>query len=391
MLDAEEALGISPDEISAEQGFLDENGDFITRAEVAQRSGMPPRTFATSEDLTNEGMVNPIPREPPNVVKLPPITPRRGLGEAGKIGINRAFHGTVHEGFDVPTKGSAGVHVGTPSQADWFAERLHGRTIPVWAKVTKELPTRDLGAWYSDRLIDAAEDAGGLPKDVANALRDRVANMESEIDARAAVLEAIRQQGYDAITYTNVAEGKVPAESMIILDPIKNLRNALEHPTPESAFPEATDLPKGALEDVEYGSNVARAQHFVGMKAGADIADPATGEVLMHEGELFTPEKATRVGQLVSEDQMRWIERELKHPGQARKAATQQSVEQAQSILKQKKILKLDPGQEAEGAKPFFPEEEGGVSPLFLPGMAGGAGGALALMLKLQQMRQKNK
>lgn len=445
MLDAEEATGMNVDD--AEQGFLDEKGDFVSRADVAQRSGMPPRTFATSEDLTPSGAVNPLDRAPGAIIKRkgqvagriepapeptgypqtilqdptggvtgkiggsiyegvpeetpktsPPITPKKGLGEAGRIGISRAFHGTVHEGFDVPTKGVSGVHVGTPGQAAFFSEgRLGGRIIPLWAKVTRELPTRDLGAWNSDRLIDAVEDAGGFSKEVADALRDRTSEVD-ELKARAMVFDAVRRQGYDAITYTNVAEGKVPAESMIILDPVANLKNALAHPTPEAAFPEAADLPKGALEDIpERFSNVARAQHFVGMKAGSDIVDYRTGEILMHKGELFTPEKATRVGEALFDSELSWVERELHHPGAARKAATQQSKElkQAQQTLSTKGLLKLVAPEMLEenapyGTPPDLPEE-GGVSPLILPGMGAGAGGLLALMLKLQQMRQKNK
>lgn len=503
MLDAEEALGISPDEISAEQGFLDENGDFVTRAEVAQRSGMPPRTFAASEDLTPEGRVNPIPREPPNVVPFKPKITPRGLGEAGKIGVTRVFHGTRAKGFDKPTVGSSGVHVGTPSQAADFAmTKTGGRVIPLWAKVGKELPMRDLGAWSPNPLITEAERAGGLTSQMAEELRSFTKTLESNRSRLSPdayweqrqqltqlVLDKLREQGYDAISYINRAEGDVPTESMIILDPEGNLVNALERPNPEEAFPEAKDMPVHELQDVEpdpklvaetarllheewstfsnkpapsieeltssllgmgktqaaeagipnfMEKNLAQlkeaakpffpeeegvpgplkgmspldnipAEMLVGLKAGYDIEDLVSGETIIEKGELITPAAAADIAKSLSQTAIDDIYDTAEFPDdyQPPEIPKQTGLAPEDIIGKPlgEDIIDPDTGEilftkgtvvtedvyrELSRMPGNWSTKGAGTLPM-LGGLTVGSGGALALMLKLQQMRQKNK
>jgi hypothetical protein len=199
--------------------------------------------------------------------------------ESGRVGLTKVYHGTRTKGFDVPTEGYEGVHVGNPDVAEYFAGPRYrggsgegGRVIPLWAKVEKELRTTDPGAWTPGHLLRATRNTKALPMDLQSHLEQLASELEHarETGSFSSPLSSgedfptdfyatqrkllhdifghLQDQGYDAIAYPNAAEGREllrgspQNESMIIFNPIENLKNALQHPTPEEAFP-GSNLP----------------------------------------------------------------------------------------------------------------------------------------------------
>jgi hypothetical protein len=120
---------------------------------------------------------------------------------------DRMFHGTTKnfKKFKTSPEREMGAHFGTPSQANAFATKLGGRTVPAYLNIKKPYEAQmDLGTWddvdtWKDYLYNW-EHGGNGP---INPSDKEIEALKTANDVR----ELLESRGFDGIKYFNQIEG----------------------------------------------------------------------------------------------------------------------------------------------------------------------------------------
>ena len=96
-----------------------------------------------------------------------------------------------------------GTHIGTADQANEFATREGGNVVPAYLDVKNPLRLNDYGSFDSSEVLEQLRSRGGFDED----LIDEIEDIPSIIERNKAVVDLIKDSGYDGIVYLNKREG----------------------------------------------------------------------------------------------------------------------------------------------------------------------------------------
>ena len=96
-----------------------------------------------------------------------------------------------------------GTHIGTADQANEFATREGGNVVPAYLDVKNPLRLNDYGSFDSSEVLEQLRSRGDFDED----LIDEIEDIPSIIERNKAVVNLIKDSGYDGIVYLNKREG----------------------------------------------------------------------------------------------------------------------------------------------------------------------------------------
>jgi len=96
-----------------------------------------------------------------------------------------------------------GTHIGTSDQANEFATREGGNVVPTYLDVKNPLRLNDYGSFGSGEVLEQLRSTGKFNED----LLDEIEDIPSIVERNKAVVDLIKNDGYDGIVYLNKREG----------------------------------------------------------------------------------------------------------------------------------------------------------------------------------------
>jgi len=138
---------------------------------------------------------------------------RKWFGDSKVVDENGAplvvYHGTsARDDFtQFKTDNELGAHFGNVEQANYFADDVGTRVMPVYLRIENPVRLEDRGSFLSADVVPQLQDQGLLPEDFKAEAKGINFSPERERAKSAAIQSALKKAGFDGVVYHNTQEG----------------------------------------------------------------------------------------------------------------------------------------------------------------------------------------